>query len=249
MLGTYRKIVVVACAAGLICGAAGLNLAEPPNPRTMRLYNEGPLAASEYPGKPADAPAGFGARTDTQLRYHAEFEYLVGPSTVICQVKELTFYAVLSPETSWADPERIGELLDHEQGHFDITQKHVLLATAALKPKVARKAIKASGATPEKAKAALSKRLEAEVKPFADRGIAENKAYDEATRHGTLSQAQTEWRTRQLEEIAELVSGKVKKASAKKPSASLQGESRLTTPTAKQPTTTQPNLTKPKSAP
>lgn len=191
-------------------------IAQPPNAKTMRLYTNGPLALVDYSSKPADAPAGFGAMTDTELRYHAEYEFAAFPGGVNCQVKKLQCYAVLAEKTTWADPNRIQELLDHEQGHFDITQKHALLAQKALGPKVAKRQLKATAPTAELARELLAKALDAEIRPYSERGVAENKAYDEATRHGTLIEAQTEWRTRQLEELAALSKGKVKKTAAKK---------------------------------
>jgi hypothetical protein len=190
--------------------------AESPNPKTMRLYTNGPLTIADYSSKPADAPPGFGAMTDTELRYHTEYEFVANPVGISCRVKKLVFYAVLAPKTSWADPNRIEALLDHEQGHFDITHKHALLAKKLLEPKALRKQLSETAPTAELARDLLAKRLAAEVKPFSERGIAENKAYDEATRHGTLAEAQAEWRERQKLEIAELENDKSKKATTKK---------------------------------
>lgn len=189
---------------------------EAPNPKTMRLYTNGPLTIADYSSKPANAPAGFGAMTDTELRYHSEYEILSTPVGITCRVKKLIFYAVLSPKTSWADPNRIEALLEHEQGHFDITHKHALLAKKTLEPKALRRQLSETAATAELARDLLAKRLEKEVRPFSERGVAENKAYDEATRHGTLPEAQAEWRARQKQEIAELSNDKAKKAPPKK---------------------------------
>jgi hypothetical protein len=206
----------LAAFAFLAIFAASFCHAEPPNPKTMRLYTNGPLTRADYSSKPGDAPAGFGALTDTQLRYHVEFDSFVGPTGAVCQVKKLIFYAVLNPKTSWADPNRIEELLDHEQGHFDITYKHALLAKKDLEPKVSKRQLRATGVNPEAARDSLAKRLDKEIAPYAERGVAENKAYDESTRHGSLTEAQAEWRERQAKEIAELLGPKAKKASAKK---------------------------------
>jgi hypothetical protein len=170
----------------------------------MRLYTNGPLTPDEYPPKPSNAPEGFGARTDSQLRYHVDFEYIYNSTSVTCQSTNLIVYAVFEPKSSWADPQRIADLLDHEQGHFDITHKHALLANAALTAKAKRKQFKATASNAERARAGLAKRIEAEIEKFAERGVAENKAYDEATRHGALTEAQKEWRERQKKELREL---------------------------------------------
>ena len=85
-----------------------------------------------------------------------------------------------------------------------------------LEPKALRKQLSETAQTAELARDLLAKRLEVEIKPFSERGVAENKAYDEATRHGALTEAQAEWRERQKQEIAELMSGKAKKTSTKK---------------------------------
>jgi hypothetical protein len=212
-----HRAIGLATIAPLAIFAASCCLAEPPNSKTMRLYANGPLTRADYSSKPVDAPVGFGALTDTQLRYHAEYDFILGPTGATCQVKKLIFYAVLNPKTTWADPNRIDELLDHEQGHFDITYKHALLAKKDLEPKVAKRQLRAVGLTPEQARDALAKRLEKEIAHYAERGVAENKAYDESTRHGTLAEAQAEWRARQSKEIEELRGPKAKKASAKKP--------------------------------
>lgn len=198
----------------MLCAAPAF--AQAPNAKTMRLYSNGPLTLADYSSRPSDAPEGFGAMTDSELRYHAEYEFVAFPGGVTCQIKKLILYAVLSPKTTWADPNRIRELLDHEQGHFDITQKHVLLAQKALNPKVAKRQLKTNASSAELARDLLAKALEAEIRPYSERGKAENKAYDESTRHGTLLEAQTEWRERQLEELADLSGKKVKKTSAKK---------------------------------
>ncbi len=208
---------------------------EAPNAKTMRLYTNGPLTIADYSSKPADAPLAFGAMTDTELRYHTEYEFIASPVGITCRVKKLIFYAVLAPKTSWADPNRIQGLLEHEQGHFDITHKHALLAKRLLEPKALRKQLSETAPTAELARDLLAKRLEKEVKPFSERGVAENKAYDESTRHGTLTEAQAEWRERQKQEIAELSSGKTKKAAVKKKPV--------------EPSETPASATKPKSAP
>lgn len=235
-----KSIALVSISAAILLATtfAAPACAQPPNAKTMRLYTNGPLTLADYSSKPSDAPAGFGAMTDTELRYHAEYEFAAGPGGVTCQVKKLICYAVLAHKTTWADPNRIRELLDHEQGHFDITYKHALLASKALNPKVARRQLRASAVTAELARDLLAKALDAEIRPYSERGKAENKAYDEATRHGSLAEAQTEWRERQKEELAELSAGKGKKASTKKTTATKQPPSDA----ASEPTT-------PKSAP
>jgi hypothetical protein len=233
-----KNSAIVSALTYLAIALASPAFAQPPNAKTMRLYTNGPLTLVDYSSKPADAPVGFGAMTDTELRYHADYEFTAFPGGVNCQVKKLQCYAVLAHKTTWADPNRIKELLDHEQGHFDITQKHALLAQKALSPKVAKRQLKATAATAELARDLLAKALDAEIRHYSERGIAENKAYDESTRHGTLTDAQAEWRTRQLEELAALSKGKVKKATTKKaadPQASDEGSGKE--PTSKKPTT------------
>lgn len=220
------KCIRLGLAMGALLGnlfAATLH-AEPPNAKTMRLYTNGPLTRADFSSKPANADTSFGASTDTELRYHVEFDFIVGPNGATCQVKKLIFYAVLNPKLTWADPNKIDELLDHEQGHFDITYKHALLAKKDLDPKVAKRQLRAVGFTPETARSALVKQLDQLIQPYAERGIAENKAYDESTRHGALAEAQAEWRARQSKEIGELLGPKAKKNAAKKSPAKSKGE-------------------------
>jgi hypothetical protein len=121
--------------------------------------------------------------------------------------------AAFRPSKSWVRPDKkSAELLDHEQGHFNITKTYADKLDAFLKKMVAGKEGKGSALDPkiarEKALADLYKlvsvkQLSDAVKKYETAEAAKQKEYDNETKHGTEAAEQKTWD----DEIAKALSG------------------------------------------
>ena len=96
-----------------------------------RRYDSGPLAISEFVGKVEHSSS---ARANTATRVRSNFRYTVRPfgRQFEAIVTSIDLYAVFLPNDSWWGPNASADLLDHEQGHFDIAEINVKKAELAI---------------------------------------------------------------------------------------------------------------------
>ncbi len=115
-------------------------------------------------------------------------------------VKSISLVAVFLPDNSWYGPDAAAELLDHEQGHFDIAEINARRAAVELeKDRRAGKSISATANTRQAAHKAVLKKLN-ELRQLVDQRIAqENTEYDRSTGHGLNYSVQSE--VRKIQEL------------------------------------------------
>jgi len=201
-------------AAVLVCEFA---TAAESQPVAERRHESKPLSVREFQGERGEAPERFLAYTETALRYKIHFSHQSNGRTVSAWLTSAEIYAVFLPADSWWDEARDNrKLLDHEQGHFDITEVLALEFQLEINKLLARsKALQVTAKDAEQATAALQAKFGTLQKDYERRLKQEQECYDDTTRYGTKPTQQAAERRRQLEtlrrltkEMAELTKGR-----------------------------------------
>ncbi|HEX7081692.1 MAG TPA: hypothetical protein VF329_11815 [Gammaproteobacteria bacterium] len=164
----------------------------------MIVWSAGrPLVWSDFRGPvDPDAPPRTAASTSSSLTLGYELEVRQDRrcTFVITSIETL---ATFEPSASWVKPgQRTAEVLEHEQGHFDITQVHKMIPDREARGLVGDERRCPSGAAME----AIQARAAAIVAEVRDRVWADlrdvQERYDAETAHGTQRAAQREWSAR-----------------------------------------------------
>lgn len=165
-----------------------------------RKYGK-PLATGEFRGARGDVPDKYLAYTATSIRYKIRYQHQSNGRTTSAWLSAADIYAVFLPNDSWWDaPPDNRSLLQHEQGHFDITEAIALEFQLDVARQLARgKAMKVSAKDVKTATDALVANF-AKLQQSYDRRLkAEHLRYDRVTDNGTSPRAQVAARSRQLE--------------------------------------------------
>src|SRR5262245_29424211 len=88
----------------------------------VRRYDQGPMTAEDFA---AEVPADRGPRqasTYSRIRYNFQYRGTISGKTTRIMATQIESFAVLMPAKSWNAAPMDAALLDHEQGHFDLTQ-------------------------------------------------------------------------------------------------------------------------------
>jgi hypothetical protein len=160
-----------------------------------RYYSDGPLLASEFRGtRPSSVSDGMLAHTETVCRYRYHYRFDRTRRGIQARVTSIEFVAVFVPEESWnaAPDDRL--LLEHEQGHFDITYAAALEAQLEFEGRIRRgRGMTAIGSTREEAARRLDEQLKHTTERFLSSLGDQHQHYDEITGHGTNRAAQREF--------------------------------------------------------
>jgi hypothetical protein len=166
----------------------------------LRSYADGPLAPADFKAAvPDPQPVKDGvklrAMTDVEIHYSTRYRW---EGTTLGEVSAwLTRFdceSVLMRDKCWnKEPDDL-RLLDHEQGHFDISEINARKAQQQFKQLIADKTLIGHGADERSAMANLDKQVHDEMQKLFDREQAEQIEYDSATRHGRDFAAQAKQR-------------------------------------------------------
>ena len=188
----------------LLCGLWGCACAADDESPT-RPYHDGPLTDDDFRGKP-DATSSYWAWTQTEFRYRYNYRYQTSGGETVVSLTEIEIWGVVHRDKSWNRRKGNPLLLDHEQGHFDITQIYALEAQASLQKRIDKgPKLQARATTKEAAVKLLQERLEAARQPFITDSLAAQRLYDKETVNGTDAAAQAEARRAQKQRLEELL--------------------------------------------
>ncbi len=177
----------------------------------MRQYRSGPLTPSDFRAPPPDPPPKKDgikllAETVTELRYQYTYRTAIDDNRTTARLKTIDVFAVVMRDRSWNTSHANRRLMDHEQGHFDITKLYALRAQLELARMFrAGRRVRGLGRKEPAAVQDLESKVRVFIEPFDAAGKKEQAEYDRVTRHGTLVRAQAQWRKRQAEEFKRLV--------------------------------------------
>ncbi len=177
-----------------------------------RRYREGSLTADDFRGKAPQLrdPRNGGdeqliAFTMTEVRYGIRFQVTRVGNRWTARLTSADAYAVVLRDQSWNLRPQDERLMDHEQGHFDLSQSFALAVQLYFDEQLKSRhspignSDSSAGATRN-----LEDKLRAELKPIFDEQVKAQVEYDRVTHHGRVSDAQAEQRKVQLARIAEL---------------------------------------------
>jgi hypothetical protein len=176
-----------------------LTLGADPAPRH---HETGPLTAADFA---APAPADRGGRlasTHTGFDYTFKYRGTTTDKGVRLVATEFNVRAAVVPGKSWNLAPADARLMDHEQGHFDITELHARNWRRQAADQIARQALVGEGATQDAAYRALQERFEAELRSINKVWEAEQILYDKETDHGRRPDIQVRWRQRLNRDLA-----------------------------------------------
>ena len=175
----------------------------------VRKYDEGPLSSEDFQGQRPENVSTDEAKHDafirTQVQYEFRYGYETNGKTTTMKLQSIDTFAVVDQSNSWNLRKDDAELLDHEQGHFDLTHATALRIKLELQNGIKTKQPLESKGDSEKAAA---KELDRKIMNIVDRiskdEIKVQLEYDRLTEHGRLAEPQAELRKQQKETIADL---------------------------------------------
>jgi hypothetical protein len=165
-----------------------------------RKYADGPLAPADFRAAvPEPQPVKDGVRlramTDVEIRYTTRYRWdEPTPGNVSARLTRFECQAVLLPEKCWnKEPDDL-RLLDHEQGHFDVTEINTRRAQKRFDQLIADQGLIGYGSDERSAVADLDKKVHDEMQKVFDRERDEQIKYDRASNHGRNFAAQAKQR-------------------------------------------------------
>jgi len=173
----------------------------------MRPYRSGPLTAADFrcpPPNPVPQKNGvyLSAMTYTSLRYSTRYRWHDLPSGEIeARLIHFEIVAEVDRQHSWTTRPTDERLLDHEQGHFDVTEIWGRKIQKKFNDWIADGAIVGTGADKAAAIADLNQRVDRRVQDLLDQEHKAQDQYDIATRHGTNHKAQADERQKQIDSL------------------------------------------------
>jgi hypothetical protein len=173
---------------------------EPSNP-AVRDYASGPLTAADFAAPVPEDAGQIQAFTTTDLRYSLEYRVTRRKQRSTAELTSFSIHAVVVPSASWNRRPDDRRLLDHEQGHFDLTYIAGLRARVAFEEEDKPRG---TGVTEDLAIADLRKKVTEAVSAWIAGLKSEHERYDRVTRHGQDQQAQAAERQRHREEMKSL---------------------------------------------
>ena len=173
-----------------------------------RRYQEGPLTVRDFRGKvPRDADGKANpllAFTKTDFRYDWKSTFTRRNRKHYLVATEIDLYSVMLPQHSWNCTPRDRQLLDHEQGHFDITEAQIRKAILQLRAPSSRRLFRSSGNSRTRAVQRFEENLTRFLEPFVTASRKHHQHYDKTTRHGRIRSAQEHERKKQKLELQRL---------------------------------------------
>jgi len=185
----------------------------------LRPYGNGPLTAADYrcpPPNPVPQKNGvaLAAMTFTSTHYNIRYRWKeVKPGKVEARLTSFDVTADVDRRQSWNMRPTDDRLLDHEQGHFDVTELWARRIQKKFNDLMATGAIVGHGTDEATAVADLDQQVDARVHDFLDLEHKEQEQYDITTHHGTYHKSQADERQKQLAALHDKSPPPVKKSS------------------------------------
>jgi hypothetical protein len=169
----------------------------------MRPYRNGPLTAADFrcpPPNPLPQKNGvyLSAMTYTSLHYNTHYRWHDSPSGKFeARLTGFEIVAEVDRRQSWTTRPTDERLLDHEQGHFDVTEMWARRIQNKFNGLVARGVIVGHGDDQTSAIADMDQQVDSNLQTMLDDEHKAQDQYDIATRHGTNYKAQADERQKQ----------------------------------------------------
>jgi Bacterial protein of unknown function (DUF922) len=194
-----------------ICFAHVVNAADTASD-SLRKYADGPIVPADFKAAvPDPTPVKDGvklrAMTHTDIRYTTRYRWDEAKTgTVTAWLTRFDCYAALLRDKCWIKEPMDLRLIDHEQGHFDITEINAGRAQKKFDQLIAEKSLTGHGHDEASAVADLDKQVRDQMQHVFDKEREEQIEYDRVTNHGRNHSAQAKQRRIQHDRIQELES-------------------------------------------
>lgn len=214
-----RGNVLLASVAGFALCALLISFAHgapAPGDADPRPYKDGPLSADDFrhpvpDPRPEKDSLRLRATTWTWVHYNTQHEWReVKKDTYVAKLTGIEVIATVERGKSWNHSPHDAKLLDHEQGHFDISELTARRALRKINGLIAGQGITGHGHDQASAIADLSRQVKAIMQGFFDQEDQEQAQYDRVTHHGTVPATQAEQRKKQRAELKELADAAAK---------------------------------------
>jgi hypothetical protein len=185
----------------------------------LRPYRNGPLTAADYrcpPPNPVPQKNGvyLSAMTYTSLHYTTRYRWReLQPEKVEAWLTNFEIVAEVDRRRSWTIRPTDERLLDHEQGHFDVTELNARRIQKKFDELISTDTIIGHGDDEKTAVADLNQQVDSRVQEFLDLEQKQQDQYDTATHHGLNHSAQADERQKQIAALHEKVAPSDKKSS------------------------------------
>lgn len=192
--------------ATVVSTAAAQAPAQPPD--GTRNYETGPLTQRDFAATAPDDNLQLAAFTTSDLHFNFAYRYQSVPGRVTATLSEMEVLAIVIPGKSWLRRTLDVRLLDHEQGHFDLTY------IAALRQRIhfakmlrgrMQDRLSAVGTDLNMAVEALRKKVAAHLQEACQTLLVDQTEYDRVTQQGLKPDTQAEQRRQQKETIQSLL--------------------------------------------
>ncbi len=170
-----------------------------------RRYAQGPLQVREFTGR-AKRYTGRQAMTMTRVMFEYKFQTnSQRDGTFATTLTRLQTYAVFLPKESWWTTGNNPDLLDHEQGHFDIAEITARRIQGAF-DKVLKGGgdVTATGNSQQQSEQALLANIRKVIRVAEQQADHDHLEYDQVTSHGLRYAKQSEVRRIQKLTLAKL---------------------------------------------
>lgn len=184
--------------------------AEPPaaRPENVLRYGERALQADDFQAavpdkRPVEDPRAE-AYSHTSIRYHYQARETRRRRQVELQLTGIKLYAVFERAQSWIALPEAPDLLEHHEGHFDLTHIAALQAQIDFQNLIRTMPPTGRGKTELEARRDLDAQLQNAVDRYRAEWEPEHRYFDERTRYGTDAIAERKERDKQRAKLAEL---------------------------------------------
>lgn len=190
---------------------------------STRRYGDGPLTAEDFVG---DVPElriinGITMRsnvfTDVRYTYQCDGRNLPNGKFEV-RLTQAEVFAIVDRRKSWNAAPEDAALMDHEQGHFDISALTAARLQARFDRLIKDKSLRVMGADRAAALQEMEKKVAAQMDELRQTWRDEQATYDRETVHGADFRKQAEFR-RQHREMLELLKREAEKRKSEAPPA------------------------------
>jgi hypothetical protein len=219
MLRAIFRLTTVACmlyAAGNMLYAAGNAVAdESPERRPVEdsvwlRYGERALRGDDFqapvPEQPPELETPIHAYSETEVRYEIQRNVVGRRGRMRAQLTAIDIFAVLVKDKSWNKKPQDTGLLDHHQGHFDLTQIAAYELQLELREALQKERLSlvGEGKSEPEATQDLLKKIEKRMATRIAELVHEHRYFDIETRYGTNAEVERSQREKQKDKLAEL---------------------------------------------
>jgi len=176
-------------------------------PKTIR-YGERALKGTDFLApvpneRPVEDPRAE-AYSHTEVHFTFHYRATRRNGKVRAQLSDIEFFSLFLCEKSWNALPNDPQLLEHHEGHFDITQIATLQLQLAWREKIAQEKIIGEGKDEQTAAGNLEKKIKEELHGLDATLQREHQYFDEGTRYGTDPEKEMAARMRQKKRLSEL---------------------------------------------